>query len=908
MDTFFGKRQNFLTLVFLVLIIILIVRLFFLTVVQKQTWMDAAANLSTKTVYTPAPRGEIKDRNGKLLAGNHTQFAVNLIAADIDKGSLNDLGLRLLNLLEANGDSYNDSLPIAVDEEGNYYYTYKKDVEEWLASQDLSTSLTAREAFDSLRERQGIDPSLSDYDAQTMLQTVYSIYPPISVVRMEFTSIMELNSFLESVGIEDMDMPAEEAFRFLRDKYGIDESLSDEDARKILIVRDALKNLGYKSYMPAEIASDVSQQTVIMLEEDSDNFPGVSVDRKYLRYYPYGSSASHILGYLGKISESEKEEYLNKGYSTTDIIGKEGIESYYESALRGISGERVIEVNSQGEQVAELSSSESQPGHDVTLTIDMDLQAVAESSLEQAVKEISRGGYFSGKYGSYNYGTAYRNANVGAVVAVDVKSGEILALANYPSYDPNLFATGISSEDWDSLQSENPNDPISPRPLYNVATMTSVQPGSTFKPVVALTALDKGWNPNAYLYTAGVIKLGNQTFGCWLYNDYGGGRHGSINLLTAIEVSCNYFFYDLGSGFDFAANRKLSIDIDIQDVMNYAENLGLGQHSGIELAESAVGVPSEEKKIASIKSQLRYYLRMNAEKYFEPSLTGDLDRLNQTLDQIVSWSDEDLSQADLVARFREMEVKQDEVNTLAFEVRSTYYNQAQWGIGDSLNLSIGQGENAYTPVQMARYVAAVANDGVRYDLTLTKSIEGSEIEQNEGVLIENSNANAYQIVRNGMERVAHGSRGSARANFLNFEYRVGCKTGTAQKSGKINTPDEVGYIKSHLSGIAPGLTFEEVENEMRRLMREDPETFKSESTAIRRAVMNLSGVSADRIDMYKPSYENFAWFVCFAPVDDPQIAISCLIFQGGTGSYCAPVAREIIGKYMEMKKNSEQQE
>jgi penicillin-binding protein 2 len=627
----------------------------------------------------------------------------------------------------------------------------------------------------------------------------------------------------------------------------------------------------------------------------------VEVDREYVRYYPNGETACHIVGYIGKISESQQDEYLEKGYSTTDLIGKEGIEKYYESELKGTAGQKQIQVDHLGQQVSEISSEEAVPGHDVYLTIDLELQKTAEEALEEALEQISIGGTFHSKYGNYNYSKTYSNANVGSVVAVDVKTGEVLALANNPGYDPNLFARGISTEDWNSLQGDNPRDPLSPLPLYNVATMASMQPGSTFKPVTALAGLNAGFNANTKLYDNGAISMGGRTFGCWIYNQ-SKGHHGYLDIRHALEVSCNYFFYDLGAGYDYAAGHSLGLnDMNISKVMDYAEKLGLGQKTGIELAESAAGVPSEEKKTESIKNSLKYMLRLNASKYFEADIVNDKDRLNETLDTIVSWADENPKRSELYNRLSDIGVLKDQLNTLTDTIRSDYFSVAKWGAGDSFNLSIGQGENAYTPVQMARYVAALANDGVVHNLTLTKSVEGMEIEEDEGYTVENSNSEAYQIVREGMHLVAQGSSGSGRGVFGSFPYSVAAKTGSAQKSGKVNPPDEVEYIKQHLSSIAPGLSFEDVETEMKRLLTEESDIYKSESTAVRRAVINLAGVSTDKIDAYKSSYDAFAWFVAYAPIEDPQIAVAVLIYQGGSGGYAGPVAREIIGKYMELQ-------
>ncbi len=892
--------RNQIKVFFFALLLLLVARLFYMTVVQGQIWDQRAQELITKTVYTSAPRGEIRDRYGRLLAGNQISYAVNLVAAEVEEENINTVALNLLTLLENNGETYNDDFPIILNDDGSFYFSYDMEVEEWLESQDLDAGLSATDAFAELCSREGIDSSMDIYDAQSILQNTYSIYPPISVRKMEYTQILEKKSFLQSFYFDE-DLTAEEAFRKLRAKYEIDESYTDAEARKILIIRNELKSLGFQSYLPAEVATGVSEQTIVTLEEKSYLYPGVEIAREYVRTYPNGNTACHILGYLGKISESQKEEYVAKGYTSTDLIGQEGIESYYEPVLKGRDGERQIHVNNLGQQVDIISETNAVPGDDVYLTIDLELQKTAEEALEQALQKIRTGGTFVSKYGNFGYSHAYKNAKVGAAVAVDVKSGEVLALASCPGYDPNLFSTGISSENWQLLQGENPRDPLSPLPLYNVATMASIQPGSTFKPVTALAGLNAGWDPNRQLYDAGAIMMGGKSFGCWIWNQ-SKGRHGSLDIRRALEVSCNYFFYDLGSGYDWSARRSLGIGMGPEKVMEYAQRLGLGQKTNIELAEAAVGVPSEASKVASLKGLLKNMLIAKSSQFFTAEICDDGQALEEEINQIVSWVGEDLSRKELYQRLSQLHIIDSELNSLTDSIRNDYFSAAKWTDGDAFNLAIGQGENAYTPIQMARYVATVANNGTRYDLTLTKAVSGQSAPvEPVGTEVENTNEDAYQIVREGMYRVANGSSGSARSIFSRFPYKVGAKTGSAQKSGKVNPPDEVEYIKSHLGRIAPGLTFEEVETEMHRILTEESNIFKSESSAVRQAVVNLSGVSTDRIDAYKSGYDAFAWFVSFAPMDDPQIAVAVLIFQGGTGSYAGPVAREIIGKYMELQ-------
>ena len=331
--------------------------------------------------------------------------------------------------------------------------------------------------------------------------------------------------------------------------------------------------------------------------------------------------------------------------------------------------------------------------------------------------------------------------------------------------------------------------------------------------------------------------------------------------------------------------------------MEYAERLGLGSPTGIELRETAAGVPSEEAKVAGMASQLRYYLKMNAETLFREEIFNDPAEKEQAIGTISGWITEDLSRSELRDRLIEAGVKEEEAGALSDVLRKDYFTQSEWTIGDQLNLSIGQGENSYTPVQMARYIAAIANDGTLYDLTLCREINGVPAERGSGTVIENSNPDAWQIVRDGMHRVAQGSSGTARRLFYGFPYTVGAKTGTAQKSGKISVMEEVDYIREYLPQIAPSLTMEEVEEEMQRLLSEYPELYTSESTAVRRAVMNLAGVSTEQIDRFKESYDNFSWFAAFSPYEDAEIAVAVLLVQGGSGSYAGTVARELIGQY-----------
>jgi len=471
---------------------------------------------------------------------------------------------------------------------------------------------------------------------------------------------------------------------------------------------------------------------------------------------------------------------------------------------------------------------------------------------------------------------------------------------------PHLFATGISKENWDSLQSKNPRDPLAPVPLYNVAARTAVQPGSIFKMVTATAALESGLDPDRKLYDGGYVQVGNRKYACLIWNARK-GSHGSVDLAKALEVSCNYYFYDIATGKDFykgtSLGYKKKITIDI--ISSYAKQYGLGVPTGIEISETITEAPSAARKMASMKSLLKNVLIGRAESYFKKEIVADKEKLNNSILEIVSWTEENPTRGQLLARMPKLGVKDDMVETITDLCKYTYYNQAQWTLGDELNIAIGQGENAYTPLQIANYVATIGNEGVRNKVSVIKAIEGiGEVTKEPGVDIEISDKQYLDDIIKGMKQVVSGSSGSMRGPFANFPVAVAAKTGTAERGGRMNPPDEVEYIKTYLSRISPGLAWDDIETEIGRLLKDYPDTFVTRDTAVRQAVINLSKgkVGNADLDAYKSEYDNFAWVVALAPADDPKIAVAVLLVQGGTSTYAGPMVKEIIGKYLQVNK------
>lgn len=894
-------NSRFYQILFLtiVLVLILCIRLFVLTVPQHEKWSAQAESQNTKEITTTAPRGEILDRYGRVIATNKQIFTVSFNVSGLSTEEINNAAYGITKILEDNGDKYVDNFAILLSGT-EFSYSFDNEKVKWLKSKGFPSDFTAEEAFNALRNTYEIDPKLDRYDAMTELQEKYGVFPPIYVRNMTFSYDREKKSFLDKYGLDE-DLTAEEAFKQLRKDYKIDEELSDAQVRKIFRIREEIKDIGYNKYRSSTIAKDVSNDTVVYIEEMSDQLPGVEIGSESVRYYPNGSSLAHVIGYMGSISDSQYEEYVtNKGYKATDLIGKDGIEASMESYLKGTDGVKTVRVNSGGNYIETLGDTQPIAGKNVYLTVDLELQKVAEKALEDGVKAVQSGSTFKGKYGSSRL-TKYSNCASGAVVAIDIETGDVLAMASYPDYDPNIFAEGISDEDWQSVQSTNPRDYMAPTPLYNIATKSAIQPGSTFKPVTAVAALKCGLNPEMQIYDRGYVQVGDRKWGCSLWNDYG-GSHGAETMAAGIQNSCNFYFYCIATGVNWNTGTSLGYkeEITIEKIMEVAKEFGLGEETGIELAEGTTSLASAEKKMQGMKDSLWYALYNSANQYWPENIVNDEEKLKEEINTIVNWTEENPSRGEIINRVKEKtSVREDKVESITDLCKYSYFNQAQWTIGDEFNISIGQGDNAYTPLQMANYVATLGNNGKRNKVSIVKGIEGEGKKEKEAPYQIDVDSSDLKKVLEGMRRVA--TNGTLAGYFSNFKYPVAGKTGTAERAGYINPVDEVSYVKDNLSRITSKVTWDEVEETMARLMREDREKYPTENDAVDAALILASDktVTQSQIDRYKDTYDPFAWVITMAPADNPKIAVVVMLVQGGISSNAAPIAREIIGSYLD---------
>ena len=300
------------------------------------------------------------------------------------------------------------------------------------------------------------------FHAQSMLIS-NGVNPRISVAGdIEYVHINNKNAWYEANRI-DREKSLGEAFMTIRGNFSIPDEVSSYEARALLGLINQLNSQGYLAFQPINIAYGIKDETVAKIEEKLSSVPGIRVSIEPVRYYPEGTAAAHILGYIGKISQpNEIEKYIRQeGYSPGALIGKTGIEESYELELSGSSGVKKVEVDVVGNTTNVLEEVIPVPGNNVYLTIDLNLQKKAEAAMKHTLEELSTGGTYRSQWGDFPFGIhrrkgrPYINATSGSVVVLDVKTGETLAMVSYPAYDPNLFSTGISNTDWLSLVPED---------------------------------------------------------------------------------------------------------------------------------------------------------------------------------------------------------------------------------------------------------------------------------------------------------------------------------------------------------------------------------------------------------------------------------------------------------------------
>ena len=482
------------------------------------------------------------------------------------------------------------------------------------------------------------------------------------------------------------------------------------------------------------IRTRLSDEEVAKFAANRYRFEGVEIKGRLFRQYPYGDVASHALGYMGRIDQADQarleEDGVDANYRGTDYIGKAGVEASYQHELHGTTGFERVEIDAAGRsKLPPLSRTPSQPGNNVALTLDMTLQQVAENAFGE---------------------------RRGALVAIEPESGGVLAFVSKPGFDPNLFVDGIDPQSWAEL-----NNSID-KPLNNRAIAGMYPPGSTFKPFMALAALELGKRtPRSTIHDPGYFDFGGRRF-----RDSRPGGNGVVDLYKSIVMSSDTYYYQVAN------------DLGIDAIAGFMKHFGFGERTGIDLQGEATGVlPSPEWKMR---------------------------------------------------RFKRPE-------------------QQKWYAGETISIGIGQGYNAYTPIQLAQAMATLANGGAMYRPHLIAYVDDPRTGERRPV--EPELVHKVPVRRDHLEFVKRAlagvnKEGTAARSFANAPYTSGGKTGTAQVIG----------IK---------------QNE------------KYEESKV-----------AERL-------RDHSLFIAFAPLENPKIALAVVVENGGFGARAAaPIARTVLDYYL----------
>ncbi len=471
--------------------------------------VEESAN--TRYVSIDAARGEIYDRCGKALVVNTTNYCISLEYGAMPKRSadFNDVILKVRAAVKDGGGESCLTDPV---------FPFKGTYPNYIRDGEFFASATNRSKFASLLRRLELDEDTTDKELFDYLRARYGI---ASITKSETV-----------------------------------ENYSQEEADILFRTRFYMEYMQFSRVEPYTIAKNVPLSTLTFVKELSIN--QVMVTEEAARTYIYDGYASHILGHIGQIPAEEIDYYTEKGYGGDAYVGRSGMEKVCEEYLRGENGIMKIVEDAYGNIISKTVVKEPVPGKDVYLTIDIDLQISAEKALKDNIKIIhDKAKQEKGDHDG-------EDANSGAAVAIDPSSGEVLALASYPTFNLSDYLENYS------LYAADEN-----RPLYNRAVLGTYTPGSTFKPGVAAAALEEGViTVNTTVYDGGYYAFGSYNPRCWYYLRYNRG-HGNQNVVEAIQNSCNVFFYEVG-------NR-----LGIEKMNEYAKKFGLGTKTGIEIGESA---------------------------------------------------------------------------------------------------------------------------------------------------------------------------------------------------------------------------------------------------------------------------------------------------------------------------------
>ena len=819
--------------VFFVMLGVLLLFLDKLAIRETEAYSAAVKQTTEVVTYQSGNRGTITDRNGHVLAYDETTYNV-LFYRDpsnrtpIDSARYTNSLIEAIRIIEEGGGSTIDTFYIDMDSDGTFRYDFR----------------TQSESVAAARKR----------------------------------------NFVEACNFSNPDLTAEEAYRILRESWCIPDDLPFEEAKKIMSIRQEAVMNSYRAFEGVRIATDVSLAVVTELDMASERLTGILTEKSSYRVYPYGNTASHIVGYLSKqvtkdmtsigyryedfaafdAAKKETNSMLDLGYSYNDLVGVAGVEktmeAYLTPHLYGRLGTTTILKNKRGAIVEVLDSTQPKDGMNVKLTIDIELQEVCEQALRDNIeatrqKQEERIRKNPDKYENLTNGHTERikRAETGAILVMNVKTGEILAMASYPDYDPNLFTDGIDDAEYEQLFGDNSN-----QPTLNRAIGIRTASGSVFKMATGLAGLMEGklstteqisdHSPYYYFVDDPTTKVEQNAPSCWTSRP---SSHANLTLSRALTVSCNYFFY------------TVSDRVGIDRLNYWAGRLGLKDTTGVELpGELTVQIGGQKARYDCDKplsqqtsslprliyNQILILLRsITAQHGYEVSnekLAACAERLLKLMDG---------EQRERGAEIRE--ILKEELNipvgvsyahTNWIVSISTWLEELRWKPTYTIQTGIGQGVMLVTPISITRYIATIAAHGVTHKATLIDRIDNAD-----GTLYRKNQPEAVDTIdapEAFWDAILEGMKGV-----------VSPEDGGTASSVFSNTFKDKGYL-----GMISGKT----------------------GTA--------QTLASNNIDI-----ENTCWFAAITPREDPEIAIVVFIPNGLSGSSGAMAIEEIVTYWYE---------
>ncbi|MGL4655414.1 MAG: penicillin-binding transpeptidase domain-containing protein [Sarcina sp.] len=923
------NRFKVLTYIALIVFGAILARLLYLQVFDYDNLRAKADIRSTRFMPEQAPRGKIYSADGDLLATNKESYMLTFTKTDEGMSNFYNTINEVLNILKQNNvlDKVDDNFNLKINPQGKLYFDFpvsESDTKLWNGQKlrfmydrglegEVENNLYPKNDGKLTKEQMAaVDKVLLSYTPDQTFDILvknYGLYNMLNIGKTLTES--EKKAFDKKYKA----MSASDITKELLTKYSLAE------IREFMLVKDDMKLQSYSGFKPITIASNIGEKTAYIFYQKLSSLPGIGVDKKPVRYYPYGTLASHVLGYMGAIPADQANKYEQKGYDvSSDLVGVSGIEAAFESALRGRTGGDMVKVNSAGQKIGTLNQLEAYPGDNIHLTINADIQYAATKMLQTQMDYIQK---------NEPYG---KNAKMASAVAIDVNTGAILAMVSLPNYNPNDFASGrVSTEvvkkyfnpdvakigenfiktmglnktvdemfPQDSNGNRTDKYDVIPKPLFNYATMGLTPPGSTFKPVTAVAALETGVTNASYTVTDSpslYYHAEPNIFGNNLPKD--NADHGVVNIVRAVQVSCNNYFYNMAAKLYYHFGK----DTQALDVIgNYAAKFGLGTmpgtnekpSTGIEIPEKfgnaynfedfksnsifyskwtlveslkeghfdAVNInfapvdiatsDKDSKQVAEAKANLKKVITDQLNKIGNTDIrtTDEQNQftanLEKALKNLYNVSPTVKTSIDTWLKSNPKVTLDDDINATARAINSwvtytmytTITTPAQLGYA-----AIGQGTSEFTPLQIAGYVATLANGGTRYKLHLVNDITsptGQVVEKFQPEVLDKVDISKQNLdlIKQGMYNVNNNPHGTGYFVFgaQGFPIPTAGKTGTAQVASN--------EAQEHSVGRA------------------------------------ATGV-----------------YISFAPVEHPQIAVAVVISNGLHGYLGAPVARAIYETY-----------